>query len=793
MNNATKQTARLARWYRSCAHGLFYFLIFTLPLIALPWTTDALEINKQTVLLLTSALAMIAWLSAMVVERQVRLRVHPWWWLIVGFLLAVIVSASLSSAPFVSWIGQSGQEYTSALTLVGLCVMMVIGAHTLSDTRVQRRVWSALFLSSALISICTLGPLISWQAPELIGTPYATGLYLTIMTILSASIWLVYEKAQQPSLLPSGWFGYVVQACMLITMVASTIVLLALDFWLFWVLIIVGTVILFVFALLRADAFSQTGRFVVPMALFVIAVLFLFIPTMVPNPYASELTISYGFAWDITKQTLAHESLLFGSGPGTFANDYALYHSTEINDSAVWDERFDRGPSHIMTMLTSFGLLPTLLYLLGIIWLAGISLMRLMRRSQPHDEWKMTFTTFSAWSMATAGQLFYASNVTLSFLFWLLTAILVSQVFLKEVSFPFARSSRVALTTTFGFVIANVLLLTMLFIASARYASDVSYAKASSLSQQGEEVDSLIAYVDHATQLNRWSDVYQRSLAQLFLTKTAHLVADDQTHPSQIQASIEASIASARRAVELDKSNAVNWALLGDIYREVAPLVSGADELSIAAYEQAMALAPANPKYAVAAARAYVVRADQLAILATSEDQAYANQAKQDRLAALASAIERLEHAVVLKDDYATAYYYLALAYERSGNVSEAIDRMMDLRDANPYDTGVALQLGLLYLRQGKVEEAKGEFERAVALSPTYANARWYLAAIYKQLGDTESALEQLRVILQTNPEHEVVLAEIERLESSLTVVEEIPEPLENIEVVEESEISTDQ
>ena len=206
-----------------------------------------------------------------------------------------------------------------------------------------------------------------------------------------------------------------------------------------------------------------------------------------------------------------------------------------------------------------------------------------------------------------------------------------------------------------------------------------------------------------------------------------------------------------------------------------------------------MALAPANPKYAVAAARAYVVRADQLAILATSEDQAYANQAKQDRLAALASAIERLEHAVVLKDDYATAYYYLALAYERSGNVSEAIDRMMVLRDANPYDTGVALQLGLLYLRQGKVEEAKGEFERAVALSPTYANARWYLAAIYKQLGDTESALEQLRVILQTNPEHEVVLAEIERLESSLTVVEEIPEPLENIEVVEESEISTDQ
>ncbi|PIT87010.1 MAG: hypothetical protein COU33_00005, partial [Candidatus Magasanikbacteria bacterium CG10_big_fil_rev_8_21_14_0_10_43_6] len=182
----TQQTTRLARWYRSLAHGLFYLLTFTLPLIVFPWTTEALEINKQTALLLASAVAMIAWLGAMVVERQVNLRTHAWWWLIGGFLLAVIVSASFSAAPFVSWVGQAGQEYTSVLTLVGLCAMMMIGAHTLSDTKVQRRIWSALFLSSAVVAVFTLGPLVSWNAPELIGTPYATGLYLTVMTILAA-------------------------------------------------------------------------------------------------------------------------------------------------------------------------------------------------------------------------------------------------------------------------------------------------------------------------------------------------------------------------------------------------------------------------------------------------------------------------------------------------------------------------------------------------------------------------------------------------------------------------------
>ena len=788
MNASNKQTARLARWYRSVAHGLFYLLTFAIPLLALPWTLDALEANKQTLLILGSALAMIAWLGAMVVERQARLRTHAWWWVLLAFVIGVIISAGFSFAPFTSWVGQAGQEYTSVLSLIAFGSLLFIGAHTLSQTVTQQRVLSALFIGSAIVALLALAQLGSWSAIELIGTSYAMGTYLAIMTIVAASVWLVQDASSKRPIVPRGWLGGVIRFAMLVTMIGSTIVLLAMDFWLFWVMLLVGTALLFGFAMLRVNEFPRVGRFVVPMALFVMALLFLFLPSVIPNTFPSELTTSYTYSWDITKQTLAGESWAFGSGPGTYVMDHAKYHSAEINETLVWDEPFDRAPSHLMTMLATFGVIPTLLYLLLILWLAGMSLMQLMKRSQPHDEWKITFVTFGGWTLSVIAQVFYPSNMTLSFLFWLLTAVLVSQVLLKERTFVFARSSRAALLTTFGFVVTNIILLTMLFVSGARYTAEIAFAKAVRSSEQGATIDEVIENLNAAAKFNRWSDVYQRNLAQAYLSKTAELVSDPEVYPGDIEVAVTQSLESAKAAVDLSTSNVFNWSLLGDVYREVAPLISGADLYAIESAQQAIVLAPNNPKYYVALARAYIVRADQLAILATSEDEEYAAQADAERTLALEAAIASLDQALVLKDDYVTAYYYLALSYERAGNVSEAIDRMVVLRDANPYDVGVAFQLGLLYLRQGKVDEAKTELERAVTLAPNYANAYWYLAAVYEELGDTEAAIEALVEILNSNPDHETVLGQIERLQSGLAAEEEVPEPLEGVEDIEDLE-----
>ena len=89
---------------------------------------------------------------------------------------------------------------------------------------------------------------------------------------------------------------------------------------------------------------------------------------------------------------------------------------------------------------------------------------------------------------------------------------------------------------------------------------------------------------------------------------------------------------------------------------------------------------------------------------------------------------------------------------------------MEALKAAAPNDIGVAMQLGLLYLRQGKNAAAKAELVRALTIAPNYANAHWYLATIYEQEDDIASAIAEVEKIQATDPDNALVTQRLERL-----------------------------
>jgi len=245
-----------------------------------------------------------------------------------------------------------------------------------------------------------------------------------------------------------------------------------------------------------------------------------------------------------------------------------------------------------------------------------------------------------------------------------------------------------------------------------------------------------------------------------------------------VRSLIGAAINASARATELGPSNVANWELRGDIYREVAPLVSDADDFALVSYEQAIALAPSNPRYHVSLARTYLVRASQLEALIEGNDADVASDAKTQYDAAVAQAALALNDAIALKSDYASALYYLAFVQERQGDLADAIQSMELVRASNPSDVGVSMQLALLYLRQGKNNLAKSELERAIAIVPNYANAYWYLASILEQEDDFDGALEALRVVAELNPDNTTVQNRIDQLKQG-AVNDAIPEPIE--------------
>jgi tetratricopeptide (TPR) repeat protein len=138
---------------------------------------------------------------------------------------------------------------------------------------------------------------------------------------------------------------------------------------------------------------------------------------------------------------------------------------------------------------------------------------------------------------------------------------------------------------------------------------------------------------------------------------------------------------------------------------------------------------------------------------------------------ALAKSLER-------KRDYAPAHFLLAAVYDKQGRLDDAVRKMESVRLYHPFDVGVAFELGTLYLKKQAWEEAAAEFRRALGFLPSYANARWYLAYAYEQMGQREQALQTLALLLEAYPENPTIKKKIQELKADLPT-DHLPDPIE--------------
>lgn len=778
----------LSRWYHVLTRGIVYVLAFAVPLAYLPWTFDPLEVNKQTIVIIGVVLAMLLWCAAAVTERRMQLRKDGIFLLLGLFVLAVLVSAGLSASPYLSFVGQTGDEYTSVLSLVVFGLLFFIVAHTLTATSAQRVLWSATVLSGSAVALVTLPRFLGISlldgATSLAGAaPTTWAFVLLVFSILGSGLWLTSRDHGERDVLPTGVWGVLVRGAHLVTMVVTLLALMAIDSKPLWALAVLGTGVLFAFALVRAHEFPHFGRFVLPMLLCVAGLVFFFVPTFIGSPFLPEVSPTHTASWNIATATLSDEGWLFGSAPGTYLFDYTKHYAGAVNATDFWDIKFDRASSYMLTLLPTIGVVGTTLYLAFLLALALAALSRLAKEKQ-HDEWKMTFVPFAAWLVLVAGQFLMPSTMTLQTLFWLLSGVLAAQGLRDAVTVDATRSPRAGMAVAFGVVLLLVALVVTMFVTLSRYGAEVAFARAVAADRAGAPIDDVIIDLDNAALRNRWSDVYYRNLGHALLLKTAELLDDPAADPSVVQGLLGASVNAARRATSLSPKNVANWSLQGDIYRELVPVLSNADVFALAAYTEAVALAPQNPKYLVSLARGYIARADLATRLRESDDVTQAEAAEAARDEALARAATALMQAQTLKTDYETARYYLALVYERQGKLADAIKSMEVLRDNSPFDVGVSMQLSLLYLRQGKNDLAKAELLRALTIEPNYANARWYLASVYQQEGDFAAAIAEIKAVQALNPDNATVAQRLEQLNQGL-VESQVPEPIVEDETVD--------
>lgn len=748
----------------------FCCLVAVTPILALPWTVSPLEGNKHAFFLLASIVIIMAMVGEILVQRRMLFRPSIWWGVVGIFLVGTSISAVLSKDVYTSVFGQLNQEYTSAVTVVMLILLLFAGVHVLGQKeRRQVVLWS--LVGSAAVNLWALTAFFggtSGKIPvNLIGTPNALAIYGLGMTVLGYT--MVIKKEEYSS----RFSQRILSISTFFTAITTFFVLLAIDYSVLWCLAFFGAGVSIIFAMVHKEFLQRPLRLVLPILLLVASGVFFFAPTFLQNPFPAEVALTSTATRAIVHEAARNGVWIFGTGPGTFSLLFSKYQNADINLSTFWDTRFDRGSSGLLTMLPTFGFLTTAMFILMILgtgWL-GIRAYFLERSSE-------VFSVFSAWLVFAVSYVVYPQNMTIVLMFWILTTLLWGNILPPPKKYVFEHRPRMALGVTFLSTVFAVLVLAVGFAAVARYRADIAFARAITFDAQGGDIDAIIRELDAAATVNRWSDVYYRNLSSALLRKVTEIVQQPDADSEYVKLLIGAAVNASVRATEISPNTVANWEMRGEIYREISPFIADAAQFAVVANEQAVALSPQNPRYRVALARAYLALADVLIPLSESTDDVQAAEAQAAQNIAFEKAQTVLMEAIALKSDYPEARYYLAFVQERQGKLAEAVASMELVRERVPRDVGVGLQLALLYLRQGKNVVAEKELQRILSIAPNFTNAYWYLAVILEEAGDVNGAIAALETILDIDPHNDVVTKKIATLQIGRASADTIPDPL---------------
>ncbi|MEI7741804.1 MAG: tetratricopeptide repeat protein [bacterium] len=787
---STSSIPKLGSIASAISSGCLYLLVFLLPIFYFPWTSNLLEVNKNLVLVVLSVIGGLSWLGSMMAEKELAIRRSPLNVVVLCFVAVTALSTWFSKNTTLSFFGYEGNQYTSMIGLLAFVVMYFLVANSARTIKSARLLFGSFLVSGFFAMLVGLLNMYGVSMPgtsgnfNTIGSAFSLGIYSAALLLL-ASGFILIESREHAGLMPQGKAGTATRVILWLIAITALIVTVSLDYWVVWTMLIVGELVLLVFALVYPKDFPDMSKFVLPLSSLVIALLFIWAPSPLAVNLPTEVSPSLKGSWTIAKQALRDNPLL-GSGPATYIYDYAKYHDSSVNDTIFWNVRFDRANSHAMTLLATTGIFGITLYLLLIIlvFIRGLQFILKTHEREPRHMALILLATFAG---VIASKLVYASSLTLEFLFWLLLGLIAVAISDATVKKTFPEAPRMSLLLSFCFVLLLVVGVGLTYVTAQHYAADVVFTRALA-SDQGSDIEGTMKNLGSAVQLNNANDAYFRNLSQanlLMISNVASKPAKDdlekQAAAGKIVELAKLSVNSALIAKQIGPNNVANWSQLAYIYQNISPFTEGALDEALKAYEEASVLEPSNPVYPTQVGRIYLAQSDDARNKSASKDEKEAATAKALVTELLKKAENRFSAAIELKKDYAPAHYNLSLTYDREGLLKEAIAKMEAVRNISPRDVGVYFQLGLLYYRDGQKSSAEQQFQNAVALSPDYSNALWYLATLAEEKGDTAKALEIIKKVQTLNPDDSLVKARLEKLlGGKIEKPKEIPQPLDN-------------
>ncbi len=705
-------------------------------------TTEFYDTPKFLVLLVVSGILLIMLGVRFAINNKVVFTRTPLDLPLLLLLAVGIVSAILSPALFVSILGNQLRIHGSLISLAVYIIFYFALVNQLKGIRQVKWALSLTIIGAAILSIISL---LAYAGVKLLPPPWSHGINFTpsgssfsttaVLTILIPFLVLKLSSTNM-----------VVKALNSLLLALFGVTIALTGTWQIWIAALGGLILTLIttrfFDNLNSTSLKnrhfQTSLVSLAVPLVIVAIvtiISLFPPiTGVKNllfdqakNFPKENQLGFIPSWKISVSSF-RDNPFQGSGPATFLFDFTSYKPIEINSSKIWNINFDTAFNEYLQILATLG---------GVGLIALISLTALfVSSSYPLLAYNSANTNDQTTkkALAISGLLFFTILALHSstLVLWVFGLFILACFYIANLSventtkswslgtnvqhtikkFAFNIISPNSSQETIVFEALPSILLTLFlgvvlfvfFFAGKLAVADYHHRTALNAISQNQGI---VAYNElvAAEKLNPWSDSYHTDLAQTnFALANAIAQAKGPTEASpsgsltdqdkqNIQVLLQQSINEGRNATTLNPRSALNWEILGLLYRQIAGVAQNALVFSLDSYGRAIFADPLNPQLRLSVGGVYY---------ATSNFDL---------------AIRFFTDAINLKPDFANGYYNLSVALRDKGDLNTAqaaAEKVLTLVDQSSPDYKAANT----YLTDLKNRIASGSAQQSAIQPP---------------------------------------------------------------------------
>ncbi len=364
---------------------------------------------------------------------------------------------------------------------------------------------------------------------------------------------------------------------------------------------------------------------------------------------AKPLFLPFSAGWFVAVEALKRFPFL-GVGLDNYLAAFTAGRPIFLNSTNLWNIRFGLSSNHYFYILTTTGLL-------GLFAWFFLILRTVRLTKNKYLVFLPLFVSFLLFFLTPAVFLLF-------FVLYLFLGLLANQTVMTEVKFASKTATQILLTVI-------ILLAAVGFYGLGRFwLADYSFRQSLSALAQNRGTDAYNLQIK-AINLNPQSETYRLTYSQTNLAlanalstnaKAGGLTDQDRQNISGL---VQQAIQEAKVAVNLGPNRVNNWENLTNIYQSLINAAQGADQWTLAAYNQTIALDPTNPLLRL--------NLGSLFFSAKNYDEA----------------IRQFNLSISLKPDFANAYYNLAAALKETGKIKEAVaamERVLGLVEPNSND-----------------------------------------------------------------------------------------------------------